>query len=530
MPVPSTIDDLSPNAAANYPAGSDSPTEGDNVLRALSAIIRQEHDAIVGATAGTAGQGAGAIFYNTAATYATATVGGQISLLWDDSAERVANAPINVKDYGATGDGSTDDTAAIEAADAAACAGNLGLDGVTVVAERAVYFPAGRYKVTGLTYRGAPWSGDGVHATFIDHYASSGACINAVGTNGARKQLSIRDMTINGSNATGDTAYGLRLGYNQRSFGALQRVRIDNFPGPAIHFAEPSWSMSFYDVYCSFNANSTGSLRTAIYIDPGLAEGTLLAFDWFNLQLENNGFIGSSVGGGMYLSSNAVYVWKFYGGVWEGNYGIAEARFSSGNQVHIDGLYLESEAASVVNGLLFDDTFGSVTNCHIAGESGMTGAGLKFTGTSNVVVNQMLSNINWVGDIVTEDTAIVHMIGEGALEFTIGSGTQFRRLSDKRFQLTDAATIATDAAQANSFYVTISDNRTMGAPTNPSIGQRLIYTIIQEGVTGGHTMSWNAVFKVTWSNTGNTAGKRSTICFEYDGANWNQVGAQSPYN
>jgi hypothetical protein len=94
--------------------------------------------------------------------------------------------------------------------------------------------------------------------------------------------------------------------------------------------------------------------------------------------------------------------------------------------------------------------------------------------------------------------------------------------------LTDAATIATDANLGNSFKVTLGGNRTMGAPTNPVAGQRIHYTIVQDG-TGGRTLAWNAVFKVTWSDTGNTASKRSTVAFIYDGTNWNQDGAQTPY-
>ena len=39
MPVPSAITDLSTTAGSNYPAGTDTPTSGDDVLRALSSFI-----------------------------------------------------------------------------------------------------------------------------------------------------------------------------------------------------------------------------------------------------------------------------------------------------------------------------------------------------------------------------------------------------------------------------------------------------------------------------------------------------------
>ena len=94
--------------------------------------------------------------------------------------------------------------------------------------------------------------------------------------------------------------------------------------------------------------------------------------------------------------------------------------------------------------------------------------------------------------------------------------------------LTDAATIAVDSSLANEYKVTLAGNRIVGAPTNPASGQRIEIVVVQD-VTGGRTLAWNAVFKTAWSDVGNAANKRSSIVFAYDGTNWNQIGAQSPY-
>ena len=94
--------------------------------------------------------------------------------------------------------------------------------------------------------------------------------------------------------------------------------------------------------------------------------------------------------------------------------------------------------------------------------------------------------------------------------------------------LTDAAAIATDANLGPVFTVTLGGNRTMGVPTNPVPGQRITYHIVQDG-GGGRTLAWDEVFKTAWSDTGNTANKRSSISFDYDGANWLQAGAQAAY-
>jgi hypothetical protein len=109
-----------------------------------------------------------------------------------------------------------------------------------------------------------------------------------------------------------------------------------------------------------------------------------------------------------------------------------------------------------------------------------------------------------------------------------GSTDAFNPSFGNVFVLTDAATIAIDASRSNAMKVTLAGNRAMGAPTNPQNGQRIHFTIVQDG-TGGRTLTWNAVFKATWADTGNTLGRRSTIAFIYDGTNWNQDGAQSPY-
>lgn len=49
------------------------------------------------------------------------------------------------------------------------------------------------------------------------------------------------------------------------------------------------------------------------------------------------------------------------------------------------------------------------------------------------------------------------------------------------FVLTDAATVATDASRSNHFRVTLTANRTLGAPTNPTDGQRCVWEFIQDG-------------------------------------------------
>lgn len=103
MPIPTSIADLSATASSNSPAGSESPTEGDNYIRALSAIIRQNYDAY----ADTASTAAGDALIGVKIS-ATGSVGRTQHSKNEDA--------ISIKDFGAVMDASTDDSAAIQAA------------------------------------------------------------------------------------------------------------------------------------------------------------------------------------------------------------------------------------------------------------------------------------------------------------------------------------------------------------------------------------------------------------------------------
>lgn len=59
--------------------------------------------------------------------------------------------------------------------------------------------------------------------------------------------------------------------------------------------------------------------------------------------------------------------------------------------------------------------------------------------------------------------------------------------------LVDAATIATDASLANHFRVTLGGNRTLGNPTNPTDGQKVIWELVQDGA-GNRTITLDAAF------------------------------------
>ena len=85
--------------------------------------------------------------------------------------------------------------------------------------------------------------------------------------------------------------------------------------------------------------------------------------------------------------------------------------------------------------------------------------------------------------------------------------------------LTDAATIATDASQSNHFRVTLGGNRTLGNPTNPTDGQKIMWELIQDA-TGSRTITLDTNFAfgtdITSVTLTTTANKRDFLGAVYN--------------
>jgi len=93
------------------------------------------------------------------------------------------------------------------------------------------------------------------------------------------------------------------------------------------------------------------------------------------------------------------------------------------------------------------------------------------------------------------------------------------RLIPAVIALTDAVTIATDASLGNVFTVVLAGNRTLGAPTNATNGQTIVYRIRQDA-TGSRTLAYNAIFRfgatVSSPTLSTTAAKTDYLTFRYN--------------
>ena len=133
---------------------------------------------------------------------------------------------ISVKRFGAKGDGSTNDTSAIQSADAAARA--IGA---------ALYFPAGTYRVSQLVLRtGSNWFGDGRDATIIKQTVGANTDLiygyNSNANWGAADPsdfvvgFTLRDLTLDGSYTEGNTAGSGIAAFSPRPI--IENVYIKN--------------------------------------------------------------------------------------------------------------------------------------------------------------------------------------------------------------------------------------------------------------------------------------------------------------
>lgn len=157
----------------------------------------------------------------------------------------------NVKDFGAKGDYSTDDTDAIQAAMNAAVATSAGLAGVGPAVGGIVYFPKGWYQITAVL--DVPATGVQLHGVTRSStvvYAGAGFPTNspmvlATNDSGAASTMfesSINRLTLHCNDIAGSVGWKTTTG--QEGYG-LFNARIRNYKGCAVRISAPATSAEF---------------------------------------------------------------------------------------------------------------------------------------------------------------------------------------------------------------------------------------------------------------------------------------------
>lgn len=193
----------------------------------------------------------------------------------------------NVRDYGAVGDGVTDDTAAIQATiDAARAA----IDSADEIVDAQVYLPEGTYIVSGdpdvsassclQLYSRVTLGGDGAGSTSIklaDGWDK--AVTGIVRTAGETQHAGVHDLTLDGNSAhtsgrvDGFTTGGENLRDNPDTNVTLSGVALVNCSGNGLNAQENTYGLSVTDSVASgngldgFYAHLVGAFNP--YVDAG---------------------------------------------------------------------------------------------------------------------------------------------------------------------------------------------------------------------------------------------------------------------
>lgn len=201
---------------------------------------------------------------------------------------------IDVTDFGATGDGSTDDSNAIMAAISHAASLSILIDGFRSVMP-VLYFPAGRYKITVVNalaaaftaarYSGITFRGDGREQTFLIYSAASNASDNYLANFENCRCVTLEDMTVR---STRYQLRGILWGPNGGGEGQGTSWTCD-----AAIF-DGQWTEVF-----AVQGTALGSETNWIDVGGGAghASGVFFTIKSTNVQSVNHTFNGCTIGG-----------------------------------------------------------------------------------------------------------------------------------------------------------------------------------------------------------------------------------------
>lgn len=440
----------------------------------------------------------------------------------------------NVKtQFGAVGDGSTDDTSAFQAALNAA--GAVGASG----ASSTVIVPPGIYRVGPLvvkhrtTFRGAGPGATTLKA--ISSIANGSYLIKNDTTNTtAARMVTVADMRLQG-NVSGQGAnvvHGLcfdgsntGLEYNDMRAQARNMV-IEDFTGDCVTLTSngtcqlesiQAWNsqgngfvVGIDSEITNCDAGSCGKNgfdltgNTQIsnckawfsgYYNGSVVSGTIAAGHGHGFKWDSN--TSGSVGANLYAQDNAATGFNLL----------------NSNRVVVTGYNVDSNnnvASGTSNQIEINNSF----NCVLTGgfnldrnppNAARPVSGLKiFNGSTNNVV-QFLTN----SGLTTKVNASANMPYQNTVSVDQSGGGS----SSAAFATSFTPDLTTGAVLD---VGTLTANMTVNAPAwNATSGCPLTFLFTQDA-TGGRTLTWNSVYRTSWQPT-STANAHSSITFQWNG-------------
>ena len=235
----------------------------------------------------------------------------------------IKGAPVNVLDFGALGDGVTDDTAAIQAA----------LD-----ASLTVHVPTGTYLVsTTLTFPSNQIIyGTGRQSIIKSTNTSGGICMqtDAIAL-GNLDNLTIRNLRITGAGSSSGGGAGLWL--NDASRWYLEDVLIDQHGGIGLIVQDWAWIGEAH--HCGFVNNGSHGVQTLM---PEVS-GAVFSLEFVSCMASGNGGNGYNINDSPTTDGN---VFNIIGGSIEQN--VVGVKIQRTRAISVDGVYFESNSAKAI--------------------------------------------------------------------------------------------------------------------------------------------------------------------------------------
>ena len=479
------------------------------------------------------------------------------------------NEMVSVKDYGAVGDGTTDDTAAF----------------LAVIATGKVGFvPFGNYKLTaalpltegGFVGEGFGIGGAGAQFAVLTFYNLTSTTNGAIYTRLATQKSNfarLENLYIQASSwdgTTGCLGYGLDIEapiicdrvvvYGFKKSGVFLHQDAGGTGGPY-----QSLLTNVRSLYSGQHGILVGSGANAFVIQAcegkwsgapsyGVAPSVAGAYDGLHIENTADGggyasFIPTSVTviGGDW-SYNARYGINFVdgnGGEMGGGY--AEGNLSADGMQHRAGPgmnrghYDFGLAIAGGGGLIKIDTIDTA----LAQTCVIRVNGYDFAGASNalqtIMYDKQLSTADgrvrrlYLGasDVGATNSTIIQCDPDGSAYFFINGTGKFifvdgltaqKAIIGKRVALTYGVSVAVAANLGNLFDLSVNNGAALAitSPTDGADGQTITITVknTSGGVMGAIT--WGATFKMSaWTNPANAFSR--SVTFKFDGTNWVQI-------
>lgn len=421
---------------------------------------------------------------------------------------------ISVKDYGAVGNGVTDDTAAIIAANAAATAANC-----------ALRFPLGTYiyNPSAALNIAVRWEGDSAYQSQITVSSSYAGEVFRLLTQAEMGHLAIvKSGLTKTAGSIGVRICGTTLAdWNVST--AMRRVYIRGFDKGLD--VQNAYVLNLEQVHCE---NNNEGFYCAADISGG---GFITTHNHVSCTYANN------TRNLYYSTPNYSEVVTFTNCIVEGATGATQQAFITKLRVFkwIGGYF---EGAPTIKGLALGDvTYASIDGCYFNGTGG-----LSLGSTSEVEFRNVWTTS--ATDVLTGADGTNYVRLFGCLFPSVGNSAatawkqfiaQSSRYNGIRYennlpsfsggfkdtQQSGGGTLTLDMANGNLQRVTVIDSTafTLGAPLNAVPGMPLKLIIQNSAGAPMGAITWNAIFKKT-SFTNPATGNNRTICFNYDGSSW----------